>query len=83
MFGTLGIAFLNMKLEDTDGESTTFDGIGPSLEFGVSYIIPKLQRLSITGGYKYQNYRNTDDADDDYSDFFTFYGLTFGVNYHF
>lgn len=71
LFGNLSYMMLDSEI---DGESTG-DATGPSVEFGGAYSIQNMP-LSISGGYKYQNFK-TDDGED------TFSGITLGVNYTF
>jgi hypothetical protein len=75
LFGTFGYAFLNAEIETSISDQTEDEDYnGPAIEFGVSYILPNLPKLSLTGGYKYQDY----EAD---KEEITFSGFTFGANY--
>lgn len=90
LFGTFGYGFLTADLDSSSvidsysGYSSTlsddsYDLSGFALELGVSYTFQPYPKLSLTGGYKYQNYTTNDDDKNDIN----FTGFTFGVNYRF
>lgn len=90
LFGALGYGFFDVDEEYTqkintsvssqaESDSTSSDYRGFSLELGVSYSLPILPQLSLSGGYSYQNYVDTDDDDQE----LTFSDFAFGVNYRF
>jgi hypothetical protein len=91
IFGTFGYGLLTADVDSFFrtknsyyGDSSTsdddsFDLSGFALELGVSYAFHFYPKLSLTGGYKYQNYTSESDDNDD----ITFSGFTFGVNYRF
>jgi hypothetical protein len=82
-FSTLGYATLNgkadyiLKWTDADGNitedktSSSFDSLGPAIEFGFHCLLKDFPYLRFYVGYKYQEYKNPDI--DDYSS--KLYGL--------
>ena len=88
LFGTLGYTFLDVtfKTPETDTYTSgkiTGAGSGPAIEFGATYIFRQLPKLSLTAGYKYQNYETTKDEISTNGGLYTLTGFTFGVNYRF
>lgn len=72
LFGNLGYVSLDGEVE---GESIDDKTTGPAVEFGGAYAFENMP-LSISVGYKYQNYESNDIED-------IFSGLTLGANYTF
>ncbi|MGD9213029.1 MAG: outer membrane beta-barrel protein, partial [Desulfobacteraceae bacterium] len=90
LFGTIAYGFLSVDIDAhlevsnslesySDSADSKQDYDGYAMEFGASYYFENFPKLSLTAGYKYQKYTNTDDSDD----YISFRGLTFGANYRF
>lgn len=81
--GTAGLALLDLISEKYTGENTTSSAFGPALELTLAYIYHKIPHLSLACGYKYQNYKVTDESFSKGKDYLTFYGLTAVISYRF